>query len=354
MTEEAKSNYLGFFERYLTLWVGICIVVGVLIGRLWPAFPDTLSRWEYAQVSIPVAILIWFMIYPMMVQIDFGSILNAGKRPKGLTVTLVTNWLIKPFTMYFFAWLFIKVIFANFIPEVLAQQYIAGAILLGAAPCTAMVFVWSYLSKGDPGYTLVQVAVNDLVLIFAYAPIVMFLLGLSELTVPWDTILLSVVLYIVIPLLAGYLSRKYLIKKKGIAWFEKVFLGKLSNFTIIGLLLTLVILFSFQGDVIVNNPFHILLIAIPLTIQTFFIFAIAYGWAKFWKIEHSVAAPAGMIGASNFFELAVATAISIFGLSSGAALATVVGVLVEVPVMLALVKIANRTRHWFPAKSKVN
>ncbi|AZO94462.1 ACR3 family arsenite efflux transporter [Halocella sp. SP3-1] len=354
MTEDTKSNDLGFFERYLTLWVGICIVVGVLIGRLWPAFPDTLSRWEYAQVSIPVAVLIWFMIYPMMVQIDFGSILNAGKRPKGLTVTLVTNWLIKPFTMYFFAWLFIKVIFANFIPEVLGQQYIAGAILLGAAPCTAMVFVWSYLTKGDPGYTLVQVAVNDLVLIFAYAPIVMFLLGLSELTIPWDTILLSVVLYIVIPLLAGCLSRRYLIKNRGISWFEKVFLQKLSNFTIIGLLLTLVILFSFQGDVIVNNPFHILLIAIPLTIQTFFIFAIAYSWAKAWKIEHSVAAPAGMIGASNFFELAVATAISIFGLSSGAALATVVGVLVEVPVMLALVRIANRTRHWFYAKSKSN
>ena len=200
MAEEAKSNDLGFFERYLTLWVGICIVIGVMIGRFWPAFPNTLSQWEYAQVSIPVAILIWFMIYPMMVQIDFGSILDAGKRPKGLTVTLVTNWLIKPFTMYFFAWLFIKVIFNNFIPEALSQQYIAGTILLGAAPCTAMVFVWSYLTKGDPGYTLVQVAVNDLVLIFAYAPIVMFLLGLSELIVPWDTILLSVLLYIVIPL----------------------------------------------------------------------------------------------------------------------------------------------------------
>lgn len=325
-------------------------MVGVIIGRLWPAFPNTLSQWEYAQVSVPVAILIWFMIYPMMVQIDFGSILDAGKRPKGLTVTLVTNWLIKPFTMYFFAWLFIKVIFNNFIPDALGQQYIAGAILLGAAPCTAMVFVWSYLTDGDPGYTLVQVAINDLVLIFAYAPIVMFLLGLSELTVPWNTILLSVILYIVIPLVAGYLSRKYLLKNKGVEWFENVFLEKLSNFTIIGLLLTLIILFSFQGDVIVNNPLHILLIAIPLTIQTFFIFVIAYGWSKAWKIEHPVAAPAAMIGASNFFELAVATAISIFGLSSGAALATVVGVLVEVPVMLGLVAIANRTRRWFPSK----
>ncbi len=355
MTKEKKEdNSLGVFERYLTLWVGICIVIGVLIGRLLPAFPNTLSQWEYAQVSIPVAVLIWFMIYPMMVQIDFSSIMNAGKRPKGLTITLVTNWIIKPFTMYFFAWLFIEVIFSNFIPDLLSQQYIAGAILLGAAPCTAMVFVWSYLTDSDPGYTLVQVAINDLVLIFAYAPIVMFLLGLSELTVPWDTILLSVLLYIVIPLIAGYLSRKYLLKNKGVEWFENVFLQKLSNFTIIGLLLTLIILFSFQGDVIINNPFHILLIAIPLTIQTFFIFTIAYGWARVWKVDHSVAAPAGMIGASNFFELAVATAISIFGLSSGAALATVVGVLVEVPVMLGLVAIANRTKHWFPTGEKAN
>ncbi|MFW5981811.1 MAG: ACR3 family arsenite efflux transporter [Halanaerobiaceae bacterium] len=346
--EKNEKKGLGIFERYLTLWVAICIVIGVLIGRFWPAFPNTLSQWEYAQVSIPVAILIWFMIYPMMVQIDFGSILDAGKRPKGLTVTLVSNWLIKPFTMFFFAWLFIQVIFKNFIPAELGVEYVAGAILLGAAPCTAMVFVWSYLTDGDPSYTLVQVAVNDLVLIFAYAPLVMFLLGLSELAVPWDTILLSVVLYIVVPLVAGYLSRRYIIKNKGIEWLENVFLAKLSNFTILGLLLTLIILFSFQGDVIVNNPLHILLIAIPLTIQTFFIFFLAYGWAKLWKIEHSVAAPAGMIGASNFFELAVATAISVFGLGSGAALATVVGVLVEVPVMLALVRIANKTRHWFP------
>ena len=349
--EPKEDEGLSIFEKYLSVWVALCIVTGVFIGRVWPAFPNTLSQWEYAQVSIPVAILIWFMIYPMMVQIDFGSILEAGKRPKGLTVTLVTNWLIKPFTMYFFGWLFIKVLFQNFIPADLGVQYVAGMILLGSAPCTAMVFVWSYLTDGDPAYTLIQVSVNDLVLIFAYAPLVMFLLGLSDLSVPWNTVLLSVILYIVIPLAAGYISRKYLIKNKGIDWFENVFLEKLGNFTIIGLLLTLIILFSFQGDVIVNNPVHILLIAIPLTIQTFFIFTIAYGWGKLWKIEHSVAAPAGMIGASNFFELAVATAISIFGLGSGAALATVVGVLVEVPVMLALVKIANKTRHWFPAES---
>lgn len=346
--QETEDKGLGIFEKYLTVWVAICIVAGVAIGRLWPVFPDTLSRWEYAQVSIPVAILIWFMIYPMMVQIDFSSILEAGKKPKGLTVTLVTNWLIKPFSMYFFGWLFIRVFFQNFIPANLGMEYVAGMILLGSAPCTAMVFVWSYLTDGDPAYTLIQIAVNDLVLVFAYAPLVMFLLGLSDLTVPWNTILLSVVLYIVVPLLAGYISRKYLINNKGLEWFENVFLSKLSNFTVIGLLLTLIILFSFQGDVIINNPLHILLIAIPLTIQTFFIFTIAYGWSKIWKINHSVAAPAGMIGASNFFELAVATAISIFGIGSGAALATVVGVLVEVPVMLTLVKIANKTRHYFP------
>lgn len=344
---KSQKKQIGIFEKYLTVWVALCIVIGVLIGRLWPAFPGTLSQWEYAKVSIPVAILIWFMIYPMMVQIDFSSILKAGRKPKGLTITLVTNWLIKPFTMFFFAWLFIRVLFQDFIAIELGQQYLAGAILLGAAPCTAMVFVWSYLTDGDPGYTLVQVAVNDLLLIVAYAPIVMFLLGLSELTVPWDTILLSVLLYIVIPLLAAYFSRYYLLKHKGSEWFNNVFIKKLGNLTISGLLLTLIIIFSFQGDVIINNPFHILLIAIPLTIQTFFIFTFAYLWAKLWKLDHSIAAPASMIGASNFFELAVATAISIFGLNSGAALATVVGVLVEVPVMLGLVAIANRTRHCF-------
>ncbi|SIR18664.1 ACR3 family arsenite efflux transporter [Halanaerobium kushneri] len=342
-----NDNSLSVFEKYLSVWVGLCIIIGVAVGRLWPAFPNTLSNFEYTQVSIPVAILIWFMIYPMMVQIDFSSIFEAGKKPKGLTVTLVSNWLIKPFTMYFFSWFFLQIIFKNFIPAGLAQEYVAGAILLGAAPCTAMVFVWSYLTDGDPAYTLIQVSINDLVLVFAYAPLVMFLLGLNELTVPWNTILLSVILYIVVPLSAGYVSRKYLIKNKGREWFENVFLKNLSELTIVGLLLTLIILFSFQGDVILNNPFHILLIAVPLTIQTFFIFFIAYGWSKIWKIKHSVAAPAGMIGASNFFELAVATAISVFGLQSGAALATVVGVLVEVPVMLTLVKIANKTKKYF-------
>ncbi|MFW5873593.1 MAG: ACR3 family arsenite efflux transporter [Bacillota bacterium] len=343
-----KSEGLGIFERYLTIWVALCIIIGVLVGRYLPAVPNTLEQWEYAQISIPVAILIWFMIYPMMVQIDFTSIVEASKKPKGLGVTLATNWLIKPFTMYFFAWLFLQVIFQNFISADLAREYVAGAVLLGSAPCTAMVFVWSYLTDGDPAYTLVQVSVNDLILLFAYAPIVMFLLGLSDIIVPWNTILLSVVLYIVIPLAGGYFSRKYLIRNKGIEWFENVFLEKLGNLTIIGLLLTLILLFSFQGDTIVNNPFHILLIAIPLTIQTFFIFTIAYFAAKTLRLTHSVAAPAAMIGASNFFELAVATAIALFGLQSGAALAAVVGVLVEVPVMLSLVAIANRTKHWFP------
>jgi len=350
--EDQKKRGLGVFERYLSLWVALCIVVGVAIGQLFPAVPDALSRFEYSQVSIPVAILIWFMIYPMMVQIDFSSIIATGKKPKGLAVTLVTNWLIKPFTMFFFAWFFIRVVFAPWIPAELGREYVAGAILLGAAPCTAMVFVWSYLTKGDPAYTLVQVSINNLVLLVLYAPIVMFLLGIGDMVVPFDTIFLSVVLYIVIPLVAGYLSRLYLIKRKGMEWFETVFLKKLGNLTVIGLLLTLIILFSFQGEVILRNPLHILLIAVPLVIQTFFVFTIAYGWAKLWKINHEVAAPAGMIGASNFFELAVAAAISLFGLASGAALAAVVGVLVEVPVMLALVRFANRTRHWFPTEEE--
>ncbi|WP_459838347.1 ACR3 family arsenite efflux transporter [Halanaerobaculum tunisiense] len=349
--EETAEGGLGFFERYLTIWVALCIVIGIGIGRFLPVIPETLSQFEYAQVSIPVAVLIWFMIYPMMVQIDFSSILEAGKRPKGLGLTLTVNWLIKPFTMAFFGWLFLKNIFSPLISASLSDQYVAGMILLGAAPCTAMVFVWSYLTDGDANYTLVQVAVNDLVLVFAYAPLVMLLLGVTDFNVPYDTVLLSVVLYIIVPLVAGYLSRRYIIKNKGIDWLENVYLEKLDNFTIIGLLLTLIILFSFQGDIILNNPLDILLIAIPLTIQTFFIFILGYGGAKLLKLEHAVAAPASMIGASNFFELAVATAISIFGLRSGAALATVVGVLVEVPVMLALVGIANRTRDWFTSKN---
>ncbi|ABR50078.1 arsenical-resistance protein [Alkaliphilus metalliredigens QYMF] len=354
MSDVKETKTIGFFEKYLTIWVAVCIVLGVAIGQLIPSVPATLSKLEYASVSIPIAILIWMMIYPMMLKIDFSSIIGALKMPKGLIVTCGTNWLIKPFTMFFFSWLFLKVIFASFIPEALATEYIAGAVLLGAAPCTAMVFVWSHLTKGDPAYTLVQVAVNNLILLVAYAPIVMFLLGISNVTVPYDTLILSIVLFIVVPLVGGYLSRIYIIKSKGMDYFENVFLKKFNSITIIGLLLTLITLFSFQGDVILNNPIHIVLIAVPLIIQTFFIFFLAYGWSKAWKLPHNVSSPAGMIGASNFFELSVAVAISLFGLTSGAALATVVGVLVEVPVMLALVKISNNTRHWFPQVVREN
>jgi ACR3 family arsenite transporter len=346
--KKKEGKGIGFFERYLTIWVALCIIVGILIGQFLPVIPKTLSRFEYYNVSIPVAILIWLMIYPMMLKIDFSSVVGATRKPKGLIVTCVTNWLIKPFTMYLIAAFFFKEVFKAFIPENLVTDYLAGAVLLGAAPCTAMVFVWSYLTKGDPAYTLVQVAVNDLIILLAFTPIVAFLLGVSDVTVPYGTLFLSTVLFVVIPLTAGYLTRKHVINSKGLEYFNNVFLKKFDHITIIGLLLTLVIIFSFQGEIILNNPLHILLIAIPLTIQTFLIFGIAYGWAKAWKLPHSIAAPAGMIGASNFFELAVAVAISLFGLKSGAALATVVGVLVEVPVMLTLVKIANNTRNWFP------
>ena len=347
VNENYKEGGLGLFEKYLTIWVALCIVVGVLIGVYLPQIPQTLDKFTYAQVSIPVAILIWLMIYPMMLKIDFSAIKDAAKQKKGLIVTCGTNWLIKPFTMYAIAYFFLIIVFKNIIPADLAKEYLAGAVLLGAAPCTAMVFVWSHLTKGNPAYTLVQVAANDLILLIAFAPIVAFLLGVTNVAVPMDTLLLSVVLFVIIPFVAGYFSRTMIIKKKGLDYFENVFLAKFNGITIVGLLLTLVILFAFQGQKIIDNPVHIALIAIPLTIQTFFIFFLAYGWCKVWKLPHNVAAPAGMIGASNFFELAVAVAISLFGLNSGAALATVVGVLVEVPVMLALVAIANNTKHWF-------
>ena len=343
-----KKQGIGFFEKYLTIWVALCIIIGIAMGEWLPAIPQTLSRFEYANVSIPVAILIWLMIYPMMLKVDFQSVKNVGKRPKGIIVTCVTNWLIKPFSMFGIAYLFFYVVFKAFIPAGLAEEYLAGAVLLGAAPCTAMVFVWSYLTKGDSAYTLVQVAVNDLIILVAFAPIVAFLLGVGGVSIPWDTLLLSVGLFVVIPLAAGVITRIMIIRHKGVEYFNNVFIKKFNNYTIGGLLLTLIILFSFQGETILNNPLHIFLIAVPLVLQTVLIFFVAYGWAKWWKIPHDVAAPAGMIGASNFFELAVAVAISLFGLQSGAALATVVGVLVEVPVMLTLVRIANNTRSWFP------
>ena len=344
-----RSQGIGLFQKYLTVWVALCMASGVLIGRFLPGVPAFLGRFEYAGVSIPVAILIWVMIYPMMMKVDFQSVKNVGKNPKGLLVTWVTNWLIKPFTMYGIAALFFYVVFRGLIAPDLAREYLAGAVLLGAAPCTAMVFVWSTLTKGNPAYTVVQVATNDLIILIVFVPIVKFLLGVSNVSVPWDTLILSVILFVVIPLAGGILTRVLVTKRKGLAYFENVFVHKFDNATSIGLLLTLVLLFSFQGDVILGNPLHILLIAVPLILQTFLIFLIAYFACKWLKLPHEIAAPAGMIGASNFFELAVAVAIALFGTSSPAALATVVGVLTEVPVMLLLVRIANKTKGWFEA-----
>lgn len=343
----SKTEGISFFDRFLSLWVAACIILGIAIGKLLPVVSEILGKFEYANVSIPIAILIWIMIFPMMLKIDFGSIVNAIKMPKGLTVTLTVNWLIKPFTMFGIAWLFFYVIFKAFIPSDIAKEYLAGAILLGAAPCTAMVFVWSHLTKGNPAYTLVQVAINDLVILVAYIPIVTFLLGVSGIAIPWNTLLLSVFLFVVIPLASAMVTRRLVIKHKGLDFFENIFLRKFTGTTISGLLLTLIIIFSFQGEVILRNPFNILLIAIPLILQTFLIFFIAYGWAYKWKLPHNIAAPASMIGASNFFELSVAVAVVLFGLNSGATLVTVVGVLVEVPVMLTLVRIANRTSNKF-------
>jgi ACR3 family arsenite transporter len=349
-----KSTGIGFFQKFLSAWVALCMVAGVVIGKFLPAIPDFLNKFEYAKVSIPTAILIWIMIYPMMMKVDFQSIKNVGKNPKGLFVTWIANWLIKPFTMYAIASFFLYVVFRNFITPELAKQYLAGAILLGAAPCTAMVFVWSTLTKGNPAYTVVQVATNDLIILIAFVPIVKFLLGISKVSVPWDTLILSVVLFVVIPLTGGILTRMLITRRKGLEYFEKQFLPKFDNVTITGLLLTLILLFAFQGEVFLNNPLHIILIAVPLTIQTFFIFFISYLPCRLLKLPHNIAAPAGMIGASNFFELSVAVAIALFGTTSPAALATTVGVLTEVPVMLILVKIANKTTHWFPEPSIKN
>ncbi len=347
--EKQQTSGIGFFERYLTVWVALCMVAGVLIGKFLPVVPAFLGQFEYANVSIPIAVLIWLMIYPMMLKVDFQSIKNVGKNPKGLFVTWVTNWLIKPFTMFGIAYFFFYVVFSALIPPELARDYLAGAVLLGAAPCTAMVFVWSYLTKGDAAYTVVQVATNDLIILLAFTPIVAFLLGVGGVSIPWATLILSVVLFVVIPLAAGVLTRTLMMRKKGEEYFQNTFIPKFGNITIAGLLLTLVIIFSFQGNVILENPLHIVLIALPLILQTFLIFFVAYFACKALKLSHNIAAPAGMIGASNFFELAVAVAIALFGAQSPVALATIVGVLVEVPVMLTLVKIANKTKGWFPA-----
>lgn len=348
--ENKNSQGIGFFQKYLSVWVALCMVAGVILGKFLPSVTAFLSKFEYAKISIPMAILIWVMIYPMMLKVDFQSIKNIRNNPKGLYVTWITNWLIKPFTMYAIASFFFYVVFKNFITPDLAKEYLAGAILLGAAPCTAMVFVWSTLTKGNPAYTVVQVATNDLIILAAFVPIVKFLLGVSDVSVPMDTLILSVVLFVVIPLAGGILTRINVIKKKGLEYFENEFLLKFDNATTAGLLLTLILIFAFQSEVILNNPLHIVLIAVPLTIQTFLIFFIAYLTAKVIKLPYDIAAPAGMIGASNFFELAVAVAIALFGATSPAALATTVGVLTEVPVMLLLVRIANNTKHWFPGK----
>ena len=337
---------MGLFERYLSVWVGLCIAAGVLLGSLFPALFASVAALEVAHVNLPVAVLIWLMIYPMMVQVDFSALKDVGKKPQGLVLTLVINWLIKPFSMALLGWAFFQGIFADMVDPQSASEYIAGMILLGVAPCTAMVFVWSQLTKGDPNYTLVQVSINDIIMVFAFAPIAAFLLGISDIQVPWETLLLSVVLYVVLPLLAGYLTRKALDKRDDHSAVNAL-VSRLKPWSIIGLLATIVLLFGFQAETILAKPLVIGLIAIPLLIQTYGIFAIAYLAAKWMKLPHNVAAPACMIGTSNFFELAVAVAISLFGLHSGAALATVVGVLVEVPVMLSLVYFANRTRHWF-------
>jgi ACR3 family arsenite transporter len=341
--EKKANSGISFFQRYLTVWVFLCMVVGVLLGHFVPTLPALLGKLEIARISLPMAVLIWVMIYPMMLKVDFQSIRNVGKNPKGLFVTWTVNWLIKPFTMYGIASLFFFVVFKAFITPELATQYLAGAVLLGAAPCTAMVFVWSTLTRGDPAYTVVQVATNDLIILVAFVPIVRFLLGVSNVTVPLDTLLLSVVLFVVIPLVGGILTRIVVTKRRGKDYFENVFLHKFDSATTIGLLLTLVLIFMGQSQVILNNPLHIVLIAIPLILQTFLIFFLAYGACKLLKLPQSIAAPSGMIGASNFFELAVAVAVALFGTTSPAALATTVGVLTEVPVMLTLVKIANRS-----------
>ena len=342
-----KKSDISFFEKYLSIWVMLCMATGVLIGQFLPQIPNFLSRFEYANVSIPIAILIWLMIYPMMMKVDFTSILHVGKNPTGLYLTWVSNWLIKPFTMFGIAYLFFHIVFRSLISPDLAKDYLAGTILLGAAPCTAMVFVWSHLTKGNPAYTVVQVASNDLIILIAFTPIVALLLGIGGISIPWITLLLSVFLFVVIPLLGGMMTRNILIHKRGESYFNTVFIPKFDHITIVGLLLTLILIFSFQGHIILQNPLHILLIAIPLTIQTFFIFSLTYFAGRKLKLCHNIAAPAGMIGASNFFELSVAVAISLFGVSSPVAMATIVGVLVEVPVMLTLVRFANKTKHWF-------
>jgi|TARA_X000000368_G_scaffold372366_1_gene322673 ACR3 family arsenite transporter len=340
-----NDSPLGLFGKYLTLWVAISIVIGIILGNLFPSLFYFIASIQYENVNFIVAILIWLMIYPMMVQVDFSSLKNFEGKSKGLCITLITNWLIKPFTMAALGVLFFKYIYSDLIDFEQGKEYIAGLILLGIAPCTAMVFVWSQLTKGEPNYTLVQVSINDIIMVFAFAPLAALLLGITNIIVPWETLLLSVFLYVITPLIMGISTRKILMNKNHSSL--KKFSNKIEPFSIIGLLFTVILLFAFQGETIIAKPIIILLIAIPLILQSYGIFIIAYLWSYLWKLPHNIAAPASLIGTSNFFELAVAVAISIFGLNSGAALATVVGVLVEVPVMLTLVAIANKTKHKF-------
>lgn len=347
MSAKRKEEGISFFQKYLSLWVLLCMAAGILVGKFLPSVPEFLNELSVAGISIPIAVLIWVMIYPMMMKVDFQSIKRVGKNPKGLFVTWIVNWLIKPFTMYGISSFFLFTVFQTQIAPDLATEYLAGAVLLGAAPCTAMVFVWSTLTRGNPAYTVVQVATNDLIILAAFAPIVKYLLGVSDVEVPYSTLLLSVGLFVVVPLAGGVLTRTVMIRNKGQEYFEKEFLHKFDHVTTAGLLLTLVLIFASQTEVILRNPLHIVLIAVPLTLQTVFIFAIAYLAGRLLKLSHEIAAPAGMIGASNFFELAVAVAIALFGTTSPAALATTVGVLTEVPVMLALCWFANKTRGWF-------
>lgn len=355
-TARSTLKQLNLFERYLTLWVGLCMVVGILLGRWAPDAIQALRAWEFgqgSQVNVPIAVLIWLMIVPMMMKVDFASIRNVGARPRGLFVTLLVNWLVKPFSMAVLAWVFFRYLFAAWLTPQEADQYIAGTIILAAAPCTAMVFVWSYLTDGDPAYTLVQVSVNDLIMLFLFAPIVGLLVaGASSLSVPFQVLLYSVVAFIVIPLAAGMVLRTWLIRRHGRDGFEHGILPRFAPVTILALLITLVLIFAFQAENITGKAFHVLLIAIPILVQVYFNSSLAYGLMKLLKVPYAVAAPGALIGASNFFELAVATAIALFGPGSGAALATVVGVLVEVPVMLSVCAVCNRTRHWFPAESR--
>ena len=347
-----EPKQIGFFERYLSIWVAVCMGIGIALGKQLPELTDSVRKLEFGQdshINLPITILIWLMIYPMMLKIDFSSILDVRKKPRGILITLFVNWLVKPFSMALIAWLFFKHLWLPFIGVELADQYIAGCIILAAAPCTAMVFVWSYLTDGDPAYTLVQVSVNDLLMLVLFAPIVAFLInGTSNLTVPYDVLFYSVIAFIFIPLVLGALSRVVLIKLKGLDWFENRFIAFFHPITVLALLMTLIFIFAFQADNITGNFLHVILIAIPILIQVYFNSSLAYGLMKFFKVPFNVAAPGALIGASNFFELAVATAIALYGPDSGAALVTVVGVLVEVPVMLSVCSICNRTRHWFP------